>query len=382
MVKEMTDALRDRRSIYTMLCISLLGPLMLPFLFNQLSKQQKAAEEMRLPVVGRALAPALMNWLEKQNGVEVVPGPTDPEAAVRRQDEDIVLVITPELGGDFAADSPAAVRVVLDSTREFAPLKLMRLQGLLDRFSTDTAHSRQILRGVSPEVIAAIDVQQIDVANPQQRAAKLLDFILMFVAMSILVAGTEIATDSTAGERERGSLEPLLLNPVPRWQLATGKWLASVVGALIGLIATLMVCSLILAWLPVKGLGIRLHLGLSQWLLLVAAMGPLALIAPAVQIYLSCFAKSFREAQSYILIMVLPVTAVGSFAILYPLAKRPWVATIPVLAQFSLGTEIVSGNVPSAAMLILAALAGAAFAGLFLWFTTRLLSTEKIIFGR
>ena len=80
--------------------------------------------------------------------------------------------------------------------------------------------------------------------------------------------------------------------------------------------------------------------------------------------------------------MVLPVTAVGSFAILYPAAKISWVATIPVLAQFSLGTEIVSGKVPSAAMLILAALAGGAFAGLFLWFTTRLLSRERIIFGR
>jgi sodium transport system permease protein len=382
MVKEMTDALRDRRSIYTMLCVALLGPLMLPFLINQISKQKKAAENIQIPVVGRELAPVLVNWLNHQRGVEIISGPADPEAAVRQHKEDIVLVIAQGFAGEFAAARPAGVRLFFDSTRESTQPKLMRLQALLDGFKTAIADSRLTARGVSPEVISTIEIQEVDVANPQQRAAKLLNIILMFFAMSILITGTQIATDSTAGERERGSLEPLLLNPVPRWQLASGKWLASVGGALVGLIATLVVTSIILSRLRLEDLGLRFHLGIHQFLLLVVAMGPLALIAPAVQIYLSCFAKSFREAQSYILIMILPVTAVGSFAVLYPPATASWAQTIPVLAQFALGTEIVSGKAPSAAMLILAAIEAGAFACLCLRFATRLLSTEKIIFGR
>jgi sodium transport system permease protein len=380
--KEFTDGLRDRRSIRTVALSALFGPLLIAFMFNQLARQNKAAQEIQVPVVGREFGQVLVNWLEQQAGVEIVPGPSDPEAAVRDNKADFVLVIDKEFSAKFSESRPAPVQVLSDSTRQSSQPKVRRLTTLLSGFSAETGGLRLIARGVSPAVASALKVQEVNVANSQQRAATLLNVILVFLVVAVLTAGMQIATDSTAGERERASLEPLLLNPVPRWQLAAGKWLASVGGAVIGLVVTLLITRQILSRLSLEDLGVRFHLGMPQMLLLVAAIGPTALWAPAIQVYLSCFAKSFKEAQSYSAFLVLAACVPGVLSTIYPIANRPWMQPIPVLGQYALGTAILSGKVPSPLILISAVIEALALSALLLWMTARLFSSEKIIFGR
>ncbi len=192
----------------------------------------------------------------------------------------------------------------------------------------------------------------------------------------------QIATDSTAGERERRSLEPLLLNPVPRWQIVAGKWLASALTALVGMVASLLIITKVLSRLSLEELGVRFHMGKPEILLLIATMAPLALMLPSIQVYLSCFAKSFKEAQSYSVILVLPVAVIGVVSIFYPSTSSPWMRAIPVVAQCSIGTEILAGKGVSGLALILLGAEAAVIAVIFLWLAARLFSREKIIFGR
>ena len=117
-------------------------------------------------------------------------------------------------------------------------------------------------------------------------------------------------------------------------------------------------------------------------LLLLGATLPLALIAPSVQMYLASFAKSFKEAQSYMGYLVFLPMLPGMAATFYPIGDRPWLAPVPIVGQYALSTDIMGGKPPEAVYLILAAVCAAAFALLFLWMTTRLFSKEKIIFGR
>lgn len=379
--KELTDGFRDRRSIYTMFVTALFGPLLIAFMLNQLTGQKKAAEEIRVPVVGREIAPVLVNWLQQQSGVEVVPGPSDPETAVRDRREDVVLVIKQEFA-NFGESKAAPVQVFSDSTRKSSQPKLNRLTSLLSRFSAETASLRLIVRGVSPEVASPLKVEEVDVADSQQRAATLLNVVLMFLIIAVITAGMQIATDSTAGERERGSLEPLLLNPVPRWQMIGGKWLAASISAFVGMIATLAVISIVLSKLSLEDLGVRFHLGAPKILLLIAAMAPLALLVPAIQSYLSCFARSFKEAQSYTVILVIPVAFIGVVSTYYPVTSKPWMLAIPLLAQYSLGTDILAGRAVSSLALIATGIEVVALAAIFLWLAARLFSSEKIIFGR
>jgi len=379
--KELMDGFRDRRSIYTILFTTLFGPLLIGFMLGHVAGEKKAAEEIQVPVVGRELAPVLVNWLEQQSGVEVVAGPSDPEAAVRNGKADVVLVIKSEFAGNFGQSRPAPVQVFSNSTRTSVQPKVRRLTSLLTIFNSETAAQRLIVRGLSPEVVSPLKVQEVDIANSQQRAATLLNVVLMFLAMAVLTAGMQIATDSTAGERERSSLEPLLLNPVPRWQIVGGKWLASSVTALAGMVATLLVISKVLSRLSLEELGVRFHMGKPEILLLIAAMAPVALMMPAIQVYLSCFAKSFKEAQSYAVILVLPVVVIGVLSTFYPVTDRPWMRAIPVFAQYSMGTDILAGKGASVPALLLSGTEAVVLAGLFLFLAARLFSTERIIFG-
>jgi sodium transport system permease protein len=380
--KELTDAFRDRRAIYVVLFSVLFGPMMIAFMLNQIAGQERAAQEIQIPVVGRELAPVLVNWLEQQSGVEVVAGPAEAEAAVRDRKSEFVLVIEKDFAEKFRASRPAPVQLVSDSTRQSSHAKIRRLRALLNRFSAETGSLRLIARGVSPGLTSALKVEDVEVSNAQQRAATVFNIIPMFLILAAFTAGMQIATDSTAGERERGSLEPLLLNPVPRWQLVAGKWLAAAVASLGGVIATLVVTSVVLSKLSLEDLGVRNQLGTPEILLLIGAVAPMALVAPAMQVYLACFAKSFKEAQSYMSFLIFAAVIPGVVSIFHPIASQPWMQPIPVIGQFSLAMDILSGKVPSPLILIAAALMAFLFAGLFLWLATRSFTSEKIIFGR
>jgi sodium transport system permease protein len=377
--KEMTDALRDRRSVYSILIGGLIGPLLVGFMLNRIADQQRGAQEIKIPVVGRQYAPILLNWLEQQSGVEILQGPEEPEAAVRNRKLEFVLVIPKEFPEKFRASRPAPLQVISDSTRQASHGKVQRLRSLLNRFSAETAGLRLIARGVSPVVASVVQVEDVEVSSAQQRAAMIFNMIPMFLVLSSFVAGMQIATDSTAGERERGSLEPLLVNPIPRIELVTGKWIAAVTASAAGMTITLVVISSLLLFLPMQDLGFRFRFGVPDALLLLAATLPVALIAPSVQMYLASFAKSFKEAQSYMGYLVFLPMLPGIVAAFYPIGGRTWLAPVPILGQYALSTDIMGGKTPSPLYMILGALSAALLAVGFLLLTTRLFSREEII---
>jgi sodium transport system permease protein len=380
--KELTDASRDRRSLYVLLFSALFGPLLIAFMLNQIAGQEKAANEIKVPVVGRQYAPILINWLEQQPGVEIVAGPADPESAVRDRKAEFVLVIDKEFAEKFRESRPAPVQMISDATRQTIRSKVRRLRALLGRFSGETGSMRLIARGVSPSIASALKVDEVEVSNAQQRAATVFNIIPMFLILAAFTTSMQISTDSTAGERERGSLEPLLLNPVPRWELVAGKWLAAAAAAFCGMLVTLLVTAAVLSKLPLEDLGVRFHLGAGDLLLVIAAVAPIALVAPALQLYLACFAKSFKEAQSYMGFLVFLVTVPGVLTSFYPITNRPWLHPIPIIGQFAMSMDILGGKPPSQWALVLAALTCSLLVAVFLALATRLLSAEKIIFGR
>jgi sodium transport system permease protein len=380
--KELMDGLRDRRAIYTLIFSSLFGPALIAFMFSQLAGQQRAAQEIQIPITGRANGPLLVHWLEQQPGVMVVDGPQNAESAVRDRSQDFVLVIEKDFAGKFRDSRPAPVQLVSDSTRQSSRPKVKRLESLLNRFNSQIGALRLMARGVSPLVASALKIEDVEISNAAQRAATIFSFIPLFLIAAAFSAGMQISTDATAGERERFSLEPLLINPVPRWQLVAGKWLAAAAAAIVGMAGTLVITAYALSRMSLEDLGVRFHLGVAECLLVFAAVLPMALLAPAVQIYLACFAKTFKEAQSYMAYVLLAAMLPGLLSTFYPIADKPWMRPLPLLGQYILATDILSGKIPSPLAFVSSAILGIAAAVLFLSLATRLFYSEKIIFGR
>ena len=377
--KELVEATRDRRTIATMLLTSLFGPLMVAMMLRHEATIRTSADHVVLPVVGGNHAPMLVDWLTHQRGVEVVGDIVDPEAAVRSGRVEVALLIDDDFDASMAQSRPAKLRLLSDDTRPASSASAGRVARLLSGYGSTVATLRLVVRGISPEIASPLDVKQQNIATSEERSATALNVVLLFLSLAVLTAGMHIATDATAGERERGSLESLLLNPVARWQMIAGKWLAAVVWASAGLVFALIAIAAILSRLPLDLLDIRLHLDATTGLLLLAAMAPLAILAPAIQTYLGCFAKSFKEAQSYSVVLILPVTGLGVASIVAHVATGTWMQAVPILAQYAIGSRVLEGRVPWAITFITAGAEGMLVAGVFLALAARLLGSERMI---
>ena len=380
--KELKDGLRDRRSIFSFLLSSLIGPLLVSFMFTSLAQRQRSAEDLKIPVAGAQYAPALMDWLKQQSGVEITAAPADPERAVRESKEDMVLVIDQDFARDFSRLLPGKLKLVGDATRDLARPKLSRLRRLLGAYSSEIGGLRLVSRGVSPAIASPLRIEDVEVSSAQQRAAKLLGVLPMFIIMAAFVGGLQLASDSTAGERERGSLEPLLLNPVPRESLVAGKWLAAAAFGAAAVLFSTVLSVVSMSRIPMQDLGARFRFGPEQVVSLLSIAIPLALFGAALVIFLAMFARSYKEAQSYLSAVVLIPMMPGMFSMLYPMDGRPWLAPIPVVGQYALAADVIGGKRAHPAYFVLAAISITLASLALVLLATRMLHREKIIFGR
>jgi sodium transport system permease protein len=380
--KELKDASRDRRAMMSIVISSLFAPVLVGFMLNRIADRQRDIEDVRIPVVGMEHAPALVSWLRQQAGVEVVGGPEDAESAVRDRREDVVVVIPPDFAEKFRAAKPAEVRIVSDGSNSVSEPKVRRVRTLFQRYSAEIGNMRLIARGVSPAIVTPLRVDEVEVSSAQQRAARALSFIPMFILLAAFTAGMQIATDSTAGERERGSLEPLLVTPAPRGAIAGGKWLSASFAAMQSVMLTATLCVTMLQFVPLQQLGVRFRLGPPQVGGILAAMLPMCPLAAGVQMYLATFARSFKEAQSYMGLLIMIPMLPGILGALYPMNDQPWFYPVPIVGQYVLMSDVLGGKMPSVPAFLLAGSMALAAAIVFVRLTTGLFRRERIIFGR
>ena len=379
--KEMVDALRDRRSLMTALLYPVLMPLMITVMFGALARLESSERPLETPVVGREHAPNLVAWLEEQ-GVVVVDPPDDPDAAVRDGDVDLVLVIDEEYGEQFRSVQPAVVRIVHDSSRTASRTSIGRARNLLRAYSNQVALLRLMARGVSPGVMQAVRVDDLDLATPAQSAARFFSMLPMFLILASFIGGLNVAIDTTAGERERRSLEPLLVNPVSRAALTAGKWLTTSVFGLASAWLTLVTFLLMMRFVPLEQLGVQLSLGGPQLLLMAIAVAPMALFASSLQMFAATFARSFKEAQTYVSLLVFVPMIPGMVTQIYPLQAALWMMLVPALSHQLLLIDIMGGEPVGAADLAVSAAATALLGCAFFSLTSRMLRQERIVFGR
>ena len=380
--KELKDSLRDRRALWSIAFSVLIGPILVAFMMNRIADQRREAEEVRIPVVGIDRAPALVDWLRQQQGTQVVEGPADAEQAVRDQREAVVLVIPEDFAERFVTSRPAPVRVVSDSSRNDVRPSVERVRRLLQQYGLEIGSLRMIVRGVSPAAVNPLAVEEVEVSTAQQRAAQILTFIPMFIMVAGFVGGMQIATDSTAGERERGSLEPLLINPAPRGAFVSGKWLAASLAAIASVILTTALSAQLTRFLPLEDIGIRLEISPQHIGNILLAVVPMCLFTAALQATIATLARSFKEAQSYMGVLMLAPLMPGLLSTLYPIGAAPWMYAVPLLGPYVLLTGVIGGRPPGVSAFLVSAGVSLLVAIILVRVTTHLFRSERIIFAR
>ena len=263
LVKEVKDNLRDRRTVISALLFGpLFGPLFFALMVSVMVTRtvNQIDEALELPVVGAERAPNLVQFLEAQN-VTLPPAPEDPQAAVRARRYDVVLVIPPEFAERFAHGDPAPVQIVADSSDGRASKHAARARALVGAYAQRLAQLRVLARGVSPTLMSPIPIEDLDVATPTARSVLVLGMMTYFILFAVLVGGMYLAADTTAGERDRGSLEPLLALPVTRSALVVGKLGATCAYMLTSLAITLTASAVCLRFVPLDQLDMVANFG-------------------------------------------------------------------------------------------------------------------------
>ncbi len=384
-VKEVIDNLRDRRTLGSAIIGALLGPLlilMLIVILGQVFFREGATKPLTLPVRGAEHAPNLVAFLQQQN-VEIVPAPDDPETAVRNGDVELVLIIPADYAEDFAAGRPASVQIVEDSSRQSASLSVSRTRSLLNAYSRQIAALRLVARGLSPAVIQPLTVQSLDTATPQSQVLIFLNALPYFLMFALFSGGAGVIIDSTAGERERGSLEPLLINPAARREIVLGKLLAALPFASAVLLLTLGAYAVIFNVVPLEEfIGFRLSIDPLALAGIFLVCLPMIVLATALQMIIATFARNFKEAQTYVGFLPLVPALPGLGLAFIPIKPDLWTMLIPTFGQQILINQFMRAEPVSAANVLISAAVTLGLAAILVALSIRLYEREQIILSR
>jgi sodium transport system permease protein len=381
--KELKDNLRDRRSLMSTLLYALFGPLMILLMAVLIGNLLDEATEkpLELPTVGREHAPALVHFLE-QNNVRLQPAPDDPRDAVRNGDVEVVLLIPETYADALAAGEPASVQLILDSSRTSASPTIQRARQLLSQYSSQLGALRLLARGVDPRLINPVPVERVDVATPQSQALILLNMLPYFLVVAVFVGGASVIIDATAGERERNSLEPLLINPVPRWALVVGKLLASLPFATGAVLTSIVASGALFTLVPLEEfLGIQLTIDPIALAKIFLLCLPMILLAAAIQMIIATFAETYKEAQTYTNWLPLVPALPGILLTFLPVKPALWTMLIPTFGQQVLINQLLRGEVVATNDVVISTTVTLALALVLTFVAIQLYQRERILFG-
>ncbi len=341
MRKELLDLFRDKKTLYLSL---FMGPILFPLLILGMGKlasnriTTQVDKPLELPVIGAENAPNLVNYLAGRN-VIIKPAPKNPDGEIAAQNVDVILSIPKSFAEQWRKSEPAAIEILHDSSRDDARIPVERLNNLLENYSRTTGALRLLSRGISPTANQAVRLDYKDLATPESRIGQALAFLPYLLILTGFLGGAALVIDATAGERERQSLEPLLATPASRGLIMSGKIASAASFGLLGLLLTLL--SFKLSFMLAPGLGIKLSMSWWQVSQLLLVLVPIVLIGTCLLTSIAAGAKSVKEAQSYMsMLMMLPILPT-IILMVNPLKNQLWQFAVPFLAQNQMILKIV-----------------------------------------
>ncbi|MFM2043871.1 MAG: hypothetical protein RLY86_2447 [Pseudomonadota bacterium] len=392
---ELKDHSRDRRSVMAALAYALFGPVLLLAMFHMIASQIESRvagdKPAILHVIGAANAPILVAELERA-GIAVTRRDTPaataaaaaggdgiPGAVPALDGADALLLIPADYPELYRAGEPAEVILYRDERRQSSTLAASFVARAIQAHGAEVAQTRLIARGVAAETLMPLRVVDANVAGVGGMTLQMATLLLYFFVMAPFFTGMSVAIDTAAGERERKSLAPLLVQPVDPRTVILGKWLNASLFSTVGTLLTVVLGMNLLKLAPLEKLQITLPLDLVTQVQMVAVLVPLALAITAVQVTLALTAKSFKEAQTYISLMsILPVALSfgGSMG-----GQEPEGAILfaPVLGHIELLRGLVADGVVDPVRTLGVGLTCFAIVALALWQCTRVLKSERVL---
>jgi len=384
--KEIVDNVRDRR---TMLSTLAFGPLFAPLMFVVMIQIvvdraiSSGEERLDVPMIGIEAAPNLEEFLAAR-GIDSDPdhGIADLDAAaeaVANGSLGYAIVLEESYAEDFGSERPARLTLVFDRSNSRDSERVQRVRSTLRQFTERIGVLRLIARGVSPEVVRPVIIDDYDVSTPTGRSALVLGILTYFLLFATLMGGMYLAIDATAGERERKSLEPLLTTPVSRTSLLLGKVAATVVFMLASLALTLVGFAIALRYLPLDELGMSSGFTPMTAVSAFFLLAPFTLLGAFLMTLVASFTRSYKEAQTWLGLLLLVPTLPVAIATLLNVQPSQALMWVPSMSQHLLITAFIKQD-PVAPLMVAQSVASTLiYAALLALVTIRLYKREALL---
>ncbi|WP_456380223.1 ABC transporter permease [Thiolapillus sp.] len=377
--KELKDLFRDRRTMANILLLgALLGPVLAMGVLLLAVKMvtDEAQKTIELPVQGAEYAPQLLDYL-RSSKIRVAAAVDNPEAAVRAQEVDAVLVIDPGFPQQLREGRPAQLLLMSDHSRTKTNIVKRRIEAAIDGYAAAVGNLRLSLRGVDPSITQVMVLHDRDLSK-KGSGAQMLAFLPYLLIIGIMQAAMVVAADLTAGERERQSLEPLMANPVAPEQFMSGKLAAN-------FLISLAVLSLSLAGFAVGTRVVDLgETGITFSLLsipiLLVFLSPLAFFFAALMSFVGAFARTVKEAQTYLSLLVLAALTPSMIQMVLQSKVQGMELLLPVWSHNYLINEVLRGEQLGLTQWLLPSAGALLVGGLFALLAGRLYRRPNFIF--
>lgn len=335
--KEIKDAVRDKRTMRLAFLPALyfVGMFAAGVLFAismQKDHQQDGLLNVPVAISGAEYLPELTQWLTER-GAELKPVTGDAYQQVKDKTLDFVLIIPPSAQEERAQGKPATLWLVYDAANPKVHSGVGFVRGQIHAWSAKTGSLQLMARGISPELRNTVNLRESNVASDQKMGVYILGSLPMLLLLSAFIGSVGFSADMTAGERERRSLESLLITPTASTAIMLGKWFTSVLITIAVLLVTMSLLGVALNLLPFNQLGLRVDVSVLDMVYVFFCLLPVIFFAVALQLLVAVFARSFKDAQTYIgLLVFLPMVPI-LYSIFNPGVYYDWFLWVPVLGQ-------------------------------------------------
>lgn len=382
--KEVRENLRERRTLMSALIFGpLLGPLLIASLLS-LSLRNAGAQSDRplhLTVSHAERAPDLLAYLRQYNvrikTVAEDQGAARREVAAHRGEE--VLLVPDDFGARLAAGQPSPLLLFADESDTESARSVERIAGLVNQYGATIARLRLVARGLDPLLTEPIVLHAVDISTPAARSALTLGMVSYLVLLTTLMGGVYLAIDTTAGERERGSLEPLLTMPVRREYLIYGKVMAACAYMTLSLALTVTAFSIALRFVGLERFGMTVDFGPWVAVGMVLACLPFVPLGAALMTLVAAFTRTYREAQTYVGLVLIVPTLPLVFAAVLGLQPRAALMAVPSLGQHFIIQSLMRMQPLPAAYVALSVCSTLALGALLVFAAGRLYRREALL---
>lgn len=317
--KELTDMFRDKKTIISSILIPIIiFPIMYGFMGFSQKKMVSDVEKNGINIAVRADSnnSSIEQYIKSSKGLNII-NVDDPDKAIEKGTVLAVVFIGKDFDDAIKSGKPAPITLQYDDSNQSSLMAVGTVRGVIDQYSSEIVSKRLQDKGIDPSIMKPVAVTEKR-ATPGEEGSGIgmMIFSMLLPLMLAIYSATSVlpaATDNGAGEKERGTLEPLLTTQANRLSLLTGKYFAITVAGIIGTMAS-MLGLFIAQQLSPEMLGTGKQLPLSSIIVVALAAICLTLIFAALELAISILARSFKEAQTYLspitILAMLPAFAV------------------------------------------------------------------------